>query len=164
MHRRFLRAAGLAALAIVLSLPLHSVHAQQASPLTQLAGNWNGSGTVRLEGGGSERLACRGYYTANPGGAGLGLALRCASSSAKIDLRSSLRYRDGRVTGSWEERSYNASGNVEGRALNGSMNLNITGGGLTGTMAVSFSGPHQSVTITTAGTGLRGVFISLRRG
>lgn len=137
--------------------------AESASPLSTLVGNWNGRGTLRFEGGRSERISCRGYYTAN-GAAGLKLALRCASPSASIDLRSSLQYRGGRVTGTWEERSFNASGAIAGRATSGNMNLAVHGGGLSGSMSVSFSGSKQSVSIDTLGTGLKGVFVNLRRG
>ena len=138
--------------------------AQGVNPLSKLAGSWSGSGTVRFEGGQSERLTCRGHYTIKNGGAGIGLALRCASSSAKIDLRSLLNYQGGRVSGSWEERTFNAAGGVSGRASAGSMSLAISGGGLSGSMSVSFSASSQSVNINTSGTGLKGVSISMRRG
>lgn len=134
-----------------------------SSPFATLAGSWSGSGTARFEGGQSEKLRCRGSYTLKNGGAGLGLALRCASGNAKIDLRSLLAYNGGRVSGSWEERSFNASGDISGRASNSNMILAI-GGGLSGSMAVSFTGSSQSVSIKTSGTGLKGVSISLRRG
>ena len=92
----------------------------------------------------------------------MGLAIRCASASAKIDLRSLLAYEGGRVSGNWEERTFNASGEVTGRASSGSMTLNI-GGGISGSMSVSLSGSSQSVSIRTSGSGLKGVSISLRR-
>jgi len=44
------------------------------------------------------------------------LSLRCASPSNRIELRASLVSRGDRLTGTWEERSYNASGNVSGVA------------------------------------------------
>lgn len=133
-----------------------------ASPFTGMAGSWSGTGTVRFEGGQSEQLRCRGSYTVKNSGAGMGLALRCASASAKIDLRSLLDYHGGRVSGSWEERTFNASGDVSGRASNGHLSL-VIGGGLSGSMSVSFTGSSQSVSIRTSGTGLKGVSISLRR-
>lgn len=147
---------------ITLPATASSAHAHDASPITQLAGSWQGSGAVRFEGGQSERLTCRGYYTAK--GAGIAIALRCASSSAMINLRSTLSYNSGYLSGSWEERTFNASGEVSGRAANGSMNLVIHGSGLSGSMSVSFSGSSQSVSISTSGTGLKSVSITLRRG
>ena len=137
--------------------------AQAASPLSKLAGSWTGSGTARFEGGQNERLTCRGHYTIRDGGAGIGLALRCASSSAKIELRSLLNYQSGRVSGSWEERTFNAAGTVSGRASSSSMTLAISGSGLAATMSVSFSGSSQAVSINTSGSTLKGVSIRLRR-
>jgi hypothetical protein len=43
------------------------------------------------------------------------------------------------------------------------LSLAISGGGLSGSMSVSFSGSRQSVSINTTGSGLKGVSISLRR-
>lgn len=160
------RSLGTALVAVaILSSPAGVIagSAQGVNPLSKLAGSWSGSGTARFEGGQSERLTCRGHYTVKDGGAGIGLALRCASTSAKIDLRSLLNYQGGRVTGSWEERSFNASGGVSGRASSGNLSLAISGGGLSGSMSVSFSGSRQSVSINTTGSGLKGVSISLRR-
>lgn len=162
MFRRSLQAAMLAAALTTSPLLVSASFGQSANPLAQLAGSWSGSGKVRFEGGQSERLTCRGHYTIKDGGTGVGLALRCASSSAKIDLRSLLNYKSGRITGSWEERSFNASGGVSGRASSGSMSLAINGG-LSGSMSVSFNGSRQSVSINTSGTGLKAVSINLRR-
>jgi hypothetical protein len=126
-----------------------------------LGGSWAGSGQVRFEGGKSERITCRAYYTPREGGAGLSVALRCASASNKIELRSTMSSTAGRVTGSWEERTYNASGTLTGRASRGNLTLAFSGGGLSGSMQVSTSGSSQQVSISTSGGGLTGVSISL---
>lgn len=135
--------------------------ARSANPLATLAGSWGGAGTVRFEGGRSERLTCRGHYSTKS--SGIGIALRCASASAKIDLRSTLAYQSGRVSGTWEERTFNASGNATGRASSGHISLAISGSGLSGSMFVSFGSATQSVSIRISGTSLRGVSINLRR-
>lgn len=151
----------LAASILLASAP--QVDAADGNPLAGLAGSWRGSGNARFEGGKSERLTCQGHYTVKAGGSQLGLALRCASASAKIDLRSALHYAQGRVSGDWEERTFNASGGISGRASQGNLNLAISGGGISGAMAVSFSGSSQSVSINTSGSSFRGVSISLKR-
>lgn len=163
MSRRIAKAslAMLFALSTFASAP--NVNAADGNPLAGLAGSWRGSGSARFEGGKSERLTCQGHYTVKAGGSQLGLALRCASASAKIDLRSALHYSQGRVSGDWEERTFNATGGVSGRASDGNLNLAISGGGISGAMAVSFSGSSQSVSINTSGSSFRGVSISLKR-
>ena len=79
-------------------LPVSPVAA--ASPFPVLQGTWAGSGRVIFEGGNSEALRCNAYYTSSEGGTTLGLAIRCASASNRLEIRGHLRYSGGRVSGS----------------------------------------------------------------
>ncbi len=56
------------------------------------SGTWSGKGKVTFEGGNSEALACTAYYVSRDAGAGLGLAIRCASTSYKTEIRSNLHH------------------------------------------------------------------------
>jgi len=132
------------------------------NPFPSLVGSWSGTGVARLEGGKTERLQCRGYYRGE-GAGGLGVAIRCANPSAKIDLRATLNNANGSVSGSWEERTYNAAGQVSGKASASKVNLSIVGGGLKASMAVNLSGATHSVNISTQGIALEGVNITLAR-
>jgi hypothetical protein len=132
------------------------------SPFAGLNGSWTGSGQIRLASGNTEALKCKAYYT--PKESGVGLAIRCASASNRIELRAVLTFQGGRVSGSWEERTFNAAGDLSGQASGNRINLSITGGGFTGTMSVATTGSSQTVSITTDGIGLRGVNINLSRG
>ena len=156
---------GIAALAMSLGVgmgwPLASAAAE--SPFAGLAGSWAGSGQIRLQDGHSERLTCRALYNPKDGGSSMGLSLRCASPSYKIELRSSLRYEGGRVSGSWEERTFNAGGSVSGKASAGAMQLSFSGN-VSGTMSVTFGGSSQRVALTTSGGGLSGLSLSLSKG
>jgi hypothetical protein len=89
--------------------------------------------------------------------------LRCASPSNRIELRASLVSRGNRISGTWEERSYNAAGTVSGRAAGDSLRLAINGGGLSGSMVVTTHGGSQSISVRTDGAALRGINIRLRR-
>ena len=115
--RRLLAAGGLAL--VVLGV---SAGAGAANPLAKMGGAWSGAGEFRLQDGRSERIRCSALY-APRSGASLGLALRCASAGNRIELRASLVSRGTRVSGSWEERSYNASGTVSGIAAGNSLRL-----------------------------------------
>ena len=134
------------------------------SPFSSLAGAWGGSGHVTFTGGQREALKCKAYYNPKEGGSGLSLAMRCASASAKLEFRANLEYAGGSVSGSWEERTYNASGKVTGKASNSHLNLHINGGGLTASMSVQMSGASQAVSISTNGAGFSGVSINLSKG
>jgi hypothetical protein len=138
-----------------------SAGAGAANPLARMSGSWSGAGEFRLQDGRSERIRCSALY-APRSGAGLGLALRCASAGNRIELRASLVSRGSRVSGSWEERSYNASGAVSGIAAGSSLRLAISGG-LNGYMVVTTNGRSQSISVRTDASALRGVSISLRR-
>src|SRR5690606_32463093 len=91
-----------------------------------LLGSWGGSGTYRLQDGTSERLKCDAYYTGS--GTQLGIAVRCSGKSNKIEMRSKVSSNSGALSGSWEERTYNASGNVTGKLTEQNLTLTITGG------------------------------------
>lgn len=132
-------------------------------PLAKLAGSWKGTGVARFEGGQTERLTCRGYYSAKSGGKDVGLALRCASSAAKIDLRSNLHVSSGNVSGTWEERTFNAAGNLSGNASTNRLKLKIVGNGLSASLSMSFSTSSHSVVIDATGLAFKGVKIEMRR-
>jgi hypothetical protein len=143
------------------ALCLGAVQAEAASPFNGLTGTWSGSGSFRLEDGRSEAIRCNANYV--PRGTGLGLALRCASASNKVELRANLVSTGSKVSGSWEERSFNASGQVTGLAVGDTLRLSINGGGLSGSMLVRTTGGSQSISVRTDTSALKGVNNSLRR-
>jgi hypothetical protein len=130
------------------------------SPFDTLLGSWGGSGEIRLDKGRKERIKCNAYYTG--GGSDLGLAIRCQSDNYKIEIRSKLSYSGGRLSGNWEERTFNASGTASGTASPNKISLAIKGG-VTASMLVSFTKSSQSVNISVQGVALQGVSISLAR-
>ena len=132
------------------------------NPFPSLVGSWSGSGTAQMEGGKTESLRCKGYYTGGSGGAALGLSIRCANASAKVELRANLNYLNGAVSGDWEERTYNQSGTVTGKANSNKISLAITGG-IEGSMSVSLGGSRHSVSVSTGGPTLKGINISMSR-
>jgi hypothetical protein len=141
---------------------LIGVPAVAGSPFSSLVGTWSGKGTARLEGGKSERLSCKGYYTGS-GGSELKLNIICANPSTKVELRSVLKYSNGRVTGTWEERNYNQTGTITGSATDTKLRLSIGGGALKGFLSVSIGGTSQSVSLSTQGSALKGVSITFAR-
>jgi hypothetical protein len=129
------------------------------SPFDTLLGSWRGSGQVRLNTG-LERLSCNAYYTG--GGTQLGLAIRCKSDSSTVEIRSKLSLSGNRLTGNWEERTYNASGSASGTATPGRISIRVSGS-VSGSMVVKYSRTSQSVSIATSGSPLQSVSISLTR-
>ena len=144
------------------TLPLLARDARTEHPFARLAGTWTGNGHARFEQGKSEALACRAYYTAKSAGSGMALAIHCASTSYKIEMRADLTLEADRVTGRWEERSFNAEGGVSGRATEGTLSLAISGP-VSGSMSVTIEPSGHRVHITTSGAGLADVSITFNR-
>jgi hypothetical protein len=128
----------------------------------ELAGTWSGSGVAKFDGGKKESLRCKGYYTNNSGPNSLGISIRCANASAKVELRANLVDSDGKVSGSWEERTYNQSGSVTGHTSANKLNLSISGG-ISGSMLVTVNHRTHSVAVLTSGPSLKGINISMSR-
>jgi hypothetical protein len=163
VSRTILTAVSAAALVCAAAYSLAGAPALAAdNPFPNLAGTWNGSGTASLEGGKTENLRCKGYYTASDGGQSLGLSIRCANASSKVELRANLNIANGNVSGDWEERTYNQSGTVSGKASANRLNLAITGG-IEGSLQVSLAGSSHSVSVLTGGSTLKGINISMSR-
>jgi hypothetical protein len=155
---RLLAASVLTASLLLVPWPVPTASA--ASPFDILLGSWRGSGQIQLTDGRAERLKCNAYYTG--GGTQLGMAIRCQSESSNVEIRSKLSQSGSRITGTWEERTFNAQGTASGQASGDKISLQISGG-VTGTMQVSYSGSRQSVAISTQGIGLKSVKIDLTR-
>jgi hypothetical protein len=128
-----------------------------------LAGTWRGEGRVQLASGQSEALSCKAYFTAKDEGATLGIALACASASNKIDLRASLQNNGAGISGTWEERSFNSTGDVRGAADGDRIDLTITGT-IEATMSITLEGQSQLISISTDGKGFKSVDLELQRG
>jgi hypothetical protein len=135
--------------AVVLALATACPAVAVPTPFDVVKGSWVGGGALNFKDGRSEKLACTAYYTSSGEGEALTTALRCTGPSGKLELRSHLSYAGGKVSGSWEERTYNASGDASGTLTPGNLRLNISGG-VAGSMTVAFSAASQTVSITLA--------------
>ncbi|MTD96379.1 hypothetical protein GIW81_18735 [Hyphomicrobium sp. xq] len=128
-----------------------------------MSGFWMGPGRIEFTEGASEALVCKAYYTTAGQANRLSIALRCASPSQKIELRAQLVAQGSNLTGTWEERTYNASGTVTGQATDQQITFSIDGAGFTATMQVIQDSGQQTVSITTQGVGFKTVSVALSR-
>src|SRR5262245_48435275 len=157
------RLARLGALAFIGAVPLAlSLDAAATDAgLGVLAGSWRGEGTMSFESGDSESIGCNGYYKS---AGSLSVVIRCKGASSNFELRSKLESNGNKISGSWEERTYNATGDVSGTASAGKLNVEFSGS-LTGSLEMSFSSSSQSVSVSvgTKGAGIKGVRVNLNR-
>jgi hypothetical protein len=126
-----------------------------------LRGTWSGSGQIRYDDGKADAIKCTAYYTGE--GEQLRLAIRCESGDNKVEIRGQLAAQAGKLSGTWEERTFNASGDASGSVTADKMSLSISGGGFKGSMSVSAAGGKQAVTISTEGIKMKGVSITLSK-
>jgi hypothetical protein len=134
-----------------------------AEPIADLAGFWSGNGSVTLAGGNTERVKCQVFYKAEGGGSQLRQTLRCASTDYTINATADLQVKGGQVTGSWEEKTYAAKGEVSGRYSGESFNLMIRGTNFSAAMNVTLSSCKQSISITPKGLEVTKVMIGLAK-
>jgi hypothetical protein len=157
------RAAQLGALALIgaATMGLSTISAGAADGLNVLAGSWRGDGTMSFESGKTENISCHGYYK---GVGDLSAVIRCKGVSSNFELRSKFKSEGEKVSGSWEERTYNATGDASGTTSAGKLNVEFSGS-LTGNLDMNFSQSTQSVSVSvgTKGAGIKGVRVSLNR-
>ena len=158
----FARALKGAALALSLLAPATAQAAE--SPFTNLRGNWAGAGVITMASGVKENIRCRATYNVDAAGANLNIALRCASESYNFNLTSSLTHSDGAVTGIWNESAYAVGGTVTGRGSPGRIQVRAEGMIVNAVLAVTTRDNRQSVSISSPGSPLADVAISLSRG
>lgn len=136
--------------------------ADASSLFKQLAGSWRGDGELVLEDGTRERLSCTGYYVLKSEGKGLSIASLCKSPKQKFEFRSLVTDGGNNISGQWEERTYNATGQVSGSANGTAITLSFSGT-IDGKVSISLTGKTHSVNVSAAGAGIKGVSISLTR-
>jgi hypothetical protein len=153
---RAIRTAGAAA---VLMWAASAAQAQ-SGPFAGFSGSWNGTGTVSMSDGSSERIRCRATYKVDGSGTGLAQTLTCASDSYKFDLTSNVVSQGNTVSGSWSEASRNVFGNLNGRAGGGQIDVFVEAAGFAANITLTTRGNKQSVQISSKGD-IRGVSINM---
>ena len=134
--------------------------AHAAEAFNALKGSWSGAGSASFAGGQSEKLRCTARY--GGGGSNLSISLKCASASAQINLTGNLDANGNKVSGDWSENSFGLSGGAYGSATASSVRLKISGG-TSGYLTLSVSGNRHTVALSSQGTSLTGVNVSLGR-
>jgi hypothetical protein len=146
---------------VVASLP---VHADQAKgPFASLIGSWSGIGTIQLASGAKERIRCLASNRFGSNANSLRLDLSCESDSYKFHLRSQVLYRDGSITGTWDESTRATGGSIDGRVAGNQMRIRAEGQTFTAILALTTQGERQSIAIQSPGSEMSDVTIVLTR-
>ena len=140
-----------------------SASADASALFKQLAGSWHGAGELVLEDGTRQQLSCNGYYVLKSESHGLSIVSRCSSADEKFEFRSLVSENGSDISGEWEERTYHATGKVSGSAKDTTIDLSFSGT-IEGKISIALTGQTHSVNVSAAaGTGIKGLSISLSR-
>jgi hypothetical protein len=153
-HRLFASLIGkVIAVGAVLLVALIALPALAASPKAAATGNpfdllkgyWTGGGTVTPVNGKTEKVSCRVTY--NVAGSAVTQNMRCAGTDYKVDSSTKLTYSGGKISGSWNESTYSASGGVTGTAKGNTVHARISGDKFSGRMSIAVSGKGHTINI-----------------
>ena len=147
-----------------LALSLAPAHAERnAGPFADFVGQWAGNGTISLANGSSERIRCQAAYAPGTDSNNLRSLLRCASDSFKFELASDVVDQAGRLSGAWKEVTRDVSGPVTGSVTRGELKAQIDMPGFAARLTIATQGNRQVVSMSSQGTDLTGVAITLNR-
>jgi hypothetical protein len=126
--------------------------AAAAHPFAQMAGNWNGGGSIELTGDIKENLRCRATSAYTAASTSLVLNIRCASDNYKFELASNAVERRGQISGTWSEAAYKVSGQLSGRMVGNHIAAVARGDNFNADLAVTTTANRMSVTMTPKAT------------
>jgi hypothetical protein len=137
---------------------------QKSAPFKELPGRWVGDGRIGLKDGKTESVKCRATYFVNPAGDELKQNIRCASASGKIEVKSNVLAKDGKLSGTWNELVYNLGGDMTGEVTQRGFRIIVRAGDLTANMDVIVMNDRQVVEIQFFNSALRGLTLILKKG
>jgi hypothetical protein len=138
-------------LVALVSMPAESATKKKAAPkgtgnpFVLLNGYWTGGGTVIPLKGNAEKVSCRVTYSVS--GSSVTQNMRCAGTDYKFNTSSKLNYSGGKISGSWSETTYDASGTVSGTASGNTVHARISGDKFSGRMSINVSGSRHTINI-----------------
>lgn len=127
-------------------------------------GRWTGEGRLGFKDGKIETVTCRATYFVAEDHANLTQNIRCASPSGKIEVKSNVIEKDGKLTGSWNELIYNMTGELTGQVTKAGFLVNVKGTGesdLSATMDILVKDTKQIVEIHFNSSTLLGITLLL---
>jgi hypothetical protein len=115
---------GLSAAVLFSSLLVGPAMGQQVN----IAGSWNGNGTVKLPSGNTENVRCRATF--NQSGTSATMRASCASPSVRVNQTAELtRVSGNRFSGDFVNSEYGVSGSIKITLNGNSMSAALAGGG-----------------------------------
>ena len=138
--------------------------AQAANPFAPFAGLWSGGGEIVASGGSHEKIRCKAKYSGTSSQDSLHTNVRCASDSYKVHILIDVQAQGSSFTGTWQETTRQASGDVSGRIpAKGQLQASLNGVGFGIQLSASSNGRQQTISIQSQNTDVETVTIMLRK-
>ncbi len=137
---------------------------QKSAPFKELAGRWVGEGRIGMGEGKVESVKCRATYFVEGTGDQLKQNIRCASAGGKVEVKSEVLAKDGKLSGTWNELVYNLGGDMTGEVTQRGFRIVVRSGDLTANMDVIVMNDRQIVEIQFFNSSLRGLTLILKKG
>jgi hypothetical protein len=128
--------------ALAVALP---ASAQSGDPFEVLKGEWKGGGTVTPMGGDPVKVVCKVTY--DLAGATLSQNFRCAGQDTTIKTQTKMTDKDGKITGSWLETTYDRTGGLNGTTTDKTIHARISGDKFSGRMSVNLTDKGHTINI-----------------
>lgn len=136
----------------------------KSAPFKDLAGRWTGEGRIGMAEGKVESVKCRATYFVEGDGNQLRQNIRCASAGGKVEVKSEVVAKDGKLKGTWNELVYNVGGDMTGEVTQRGFRIVVRAGDLTANMDVIVMNDRQIVEIQFFNSSLRGLTLILKKG
>jgi hypothetical protein len=117
----------------------------EGNPFDQLTGDWTGGGMVTPSRGDPEKVDCKVTYT--PAGSTITQALLCTGADNRFDATTKFKYKNGKISGSWLETTFDASGSISGSATGDLVHARISGDKFSGRMSIKVSDSGHTINI-----------------
>jgi hypothetical protein len=115
------------------------------NPFDQLQGDWTGGGMVTPTRGDPEKVDCKVSYTT--AGTTITQTLLCTGIDNQFDAKTKFKLKDGKISGSWLETTFDASGNISGSAVGHLVHARISGDKFSGRMSINVSDSGHTINI-----------------
>jgi len=164
MYSSFAAAAGRFLAVTTIAFWAASATAAPVGPFAGLGGVWSGRGQIHLSDGRKESLRCRATYQVDADGKAMHQVLRCASDTYNFELRSDVESQGDQITGNWSELTRSLGGKLSGQVRRGRIEVRVQSDIFNAEVTLVSLGDRQTVTISSPGSQISSVAISLRRG
>ena len=131
--------------------------------LKDLSGRWTGVGDMSFRDGTKEHIKCRIVYRSRSIRK-LIQKIWCKNRNIRLEVQAEIIDKNGRLSGSWDDRVYSMSGQLRGQLKGNQLKASLAGGFFNAKLNISVIGRRQTIQFTPDQGQLRSMQLRLARG